>query len=94
MLSEEECSILLKLLMVQETLEAKQTRMRHQEGVVRAKQDGKYAGRKKIDVDKNLLRQVAEDFEKQKITEKEAMMRTGISSRSTFYRRLRELRGE
>lgn len=92
-LSEEECSILLKFLMVQEALEAKQNRLRHQEGVVRAKNDGKYVGRKKINVDQNLLRQVAEDFEKQKITEIEAMRRTGISSRSTFYRRLRELRG-
>lgn len=93
-LSEEECSILLKVLMVQEVLENKQNRLRRQEGVIRAKKEGKYVGRKKIDVDRNLLRQVAEDFDKQKITEAEAMRRAGLSSRSTFYRRLRELRGE
>ena len=92
MLSEEECNILLKLLMVQETLEVKQTKLRHQEGVIRAKKDGKYGGRKKIAVDKNLLKQIAKDFEKQKITEAEAMRRSGISSRSTFYRRLREIK--
>ena len=93
MLSEEECSTLLKLLMIQETLEAKQTRIKHQEGVIRAKKEGKYSGRKKIDVDKNLLRQVTEDFEKKKITEAEAMRRAGLSSRSTFYRRLKEIKG-
>lgn len=93
-LSEEECSILLKLLVVHEALETKQNKQRHSEGIAKAKRDGKYAGRKKIGVDKNLLRQVAEDFEKQKITETEAMQRAGLSSRSTFYRRLRELREE
>ena len=90
-LSEEECSLLLNLLMVQESMESKQNKQRHQEGVAQAKNSGKYAGRKRIVVDPNLFRQVAEDFRNHKVTEKEAMRRTGISSRSTFYRRLKEL---
>ncbi|MDD7509233.1 MAG: hypothetical protein PUK11_00505, partial [Oscillibacter sp.] len=52
---------------------------------------GKYAGRKRIVVDPNLFRQVAEDFRNHKVTEEEAMHRTGIRSRSTFYRRLKEI---
>ena len=47
-LSEEECSLLLNLLMVQESMEAKQNKQRHQEGVAQAKNNGKYAGRKKM----------------------------------------------
>ena len=90
-LSEEECSLLLNLLMVQESMEAKQNKQRHQEGVAQAKNSGKYAGRKKIAVDPNLFRQIAKDFRNHKVTEEEAMHRAGISSRSTFYRRLKEI---
>jgi len=78
------------LLMLQDSLETKQNKLRHQEGIARAKKDGKYTGRKKIAVDQNLFRQIAEDFENRRITETEAMNRAGISSRSTFYRRLKE----
>lgn len=90
-LSEEACSLLLNLLMLQESMESKQKKQRHQDGVNRAKSDGKYVGRKRISVDKNLFRQVAEDFRAHKITEEEAMTRSGIASRSTFYRRLKEI---
>lgn len=90
-LSEEECSSLLKLLMLQESMENKQKKQRHQAGVDRAKSDGKYVGRKKIAVDKNLFRQVAEDFRARKINEAEAMTRSGNASRATFYRRLKEI---
>ena len=90
-LSEEECSLLLNLLMVQESMESKQNKQRHQEGIAQAKNSGKYAGRKKIVVDPNLFRQIAKDFRNHKVTEEEAMHRAGISSRSTFYRRLKEM---
>ena len=90
-LSEAEGSLLLNLLMLQESMENKQNKKRHQAGVDRAKSDGKYVGRKKIAVDKNLFRQVAEDFRAHKVSEEEAMSRTGIASRSTFYRRLKEI---
>lgn len=92
-LSEEECSLLLNLLMLQESMETKQNKQRHRDGVARAKRDGKYVGRKKIAVDPNLFRQVAEDFRGHKITEEEAMRRSEIASRSTFYRRLKEIQG-
>ena len=82
---------LKNLLLVLESMETKQNKQRHQEGVARAKDSGKYVGRKKLVVDPNLFRQVAEDFRSHKIAEKEAMYRTGISSRSTFYRRLKEI---
>ena len=93
-LSEEECNLLLKLLLLQESMDTAQNKKRHQEGVARAKQEGKYVGRKKIAVDQNLLRQIAHDFDSRKITEDEAMKRANIASRSTFYRRLKEYRQE
>lgn len=92
MLSEEERSMLLKLFLIQEELDAKNRKTAQASGIQAAKAEGKYTGRKRLSVDTNLLRQVAGSFEKHQITEKEAMRRTGIKSRSTFYRRLREIR--
>lgn len=90
-LSEEECGLLLNFLILQERLDDIQNKQSHLEGIARAKQNGKYSGRKKIKVDNNLLKQIADDFYARKITEAEAMKRTNISSRSTFYRRLKEI---
>lgn len=64
---------------------------RHQEGVERAKKRGEYRGRKRIAVDPARLEETAALFRQKKITEKQAMERLGIASRSTFYRRLKEL---
>jgi len=91
-LSEEECNLLLKLFILQENLEVAHNRKRQRDGVVQAKREGKFVGRKKIVVDPNLLRQIADDFYSRKITESEAMKRAKITSRSTFYRRLKEYR--
>lgn len=65
---------------------------KHQKAVDRAKNRGEYRGRKKISVDAGKLQEVERLFRQKKITEKQAMDRLGISSRSTFYRRLKELR--
>ncbi len=89
--TESECNILLRLLMLQESMDNQSNKLRHKDGVRRAKSNGKYAGRKKIAVDWNLFKQVAKDFRDHTISEEEAMRRTGIKSRSTFYRRLKEI---
>lgn len=73
-------------------LDRKENKLRQEAGIEQAKKDGKYTGRKRIAVDSKLLQQIASDFDARKISEAEAMKRLGISSRSTFYRRLRELR--
>lgn len=62
-----------------------------QAGIEQAKKDGKYAGRKPTPVDENVLRQVAKELDEGIITIEEAMKRTKINSRSTFYRKLRNL---
>ena len=88
-ISEAESSILMKFFMLQEDLDNKRKKNYHTEGVARAKNAGKYTGRKKLSIDSNLFDQIAADFDKKKISEDEALRRLGIS-RSTFYRRLKE----
>ena len=67
-------------------------RDRRKEGIEEAKRNGRYTGRKPIEVDEQLLKQVAIAFLNNRISEKEAMDRLGINSRSTFYRKIRTFR--
>lgn len=91
-LSEAERSAMLKLLLVQQSLDDREIREARSSGVEQAKRSGKYAGRKRIQIDTNLLVEIARAFDNRQISEGEAMERLGIKSRSTFYRRLKELR--
>ena len=67
-------------------------RLRREEGIEEAKRNGRYAGRKPIELDDQLLKQVAIAFLNNRISEQEAIQRLGINSRSTFYRRIRAFR--
>ena len=78
--------------MVAQRIMSRRERISHQQaGIEQAKKDGKYAGRKPTPVDENVLRQVAKELDEGIITVDEAMKRTKINSRSTFYRKLRNL---
>ena len=78
--------------MVAQRIMSRRERISHQQaGIEQAKKDGKYAGRKPTPVDGNVLRQVAKELDEGIITIEEAMKRTKINSRSTFYRKLRNL---
>jgi len=78
--------------LVTQRIMARRERAAHrQAGIEQAKKDGKYAGRKPTPVDENILRIVAKELGEGIISMEEAMRRTGINSRSTFYRKLREL---
>jgi len=61
-----------------------------EKGITVARNEGKYKGRAKKEFDKNMLKEALGKFRKKQITEEEAMDLSGISSRSTFYRRIRE----
>lgn len=61
------------------------------DGIEQAKKNGKYTGRKPIDVDEKVLRQVNQELMDGLITVEEAMRRTKIGSKSTFYRKIRAL---
>lgn len=60
-------------------------------GIEQAKKDGKYTGRKPIEVDEKVLRQVNQELKDGLITVEEAMRRAKIRSKSTFYRKVRAL---
>ena len=78
--------------MIAQHLIAYEERFRkRQEGIERAKTEGKYRGRKPIEVDEHLLGRIKEELDMGLITVEEAMRRTGIGSRSTFYRKLRKV---
>lgn len=65
---------------------------RRKKGIEEAKKKGKYTGRKPIEVDDQLLKQVALSFLNNYLSEQVAMQKLGINSRSTFYRKIRKFR--
>lgn len=91
---EQEKRCMMYLLRCQMMAEAQRTKRKRKEGIVKAKAEGKYRGRKKIIPDPILSKEVFEAFEEKRITEKEAMEKLGLASRSTFYRRLKETSGK
>lgn len=82
---------LLRNMLVSMSRNNKTNRERGRE---KAKASGRYVGRRPIEVYYRLLKQVAYEFENNIISEQEAMRRLSINSRSTFYRKLRQLKSE
>lgn len=78
-------------MITQRIISRRERAANRQEGIEQAKKNGKYTGRKPIEVDENALRQVARELDEGLITVEEAMKRVKINSRSTFYRKLRGL---
>lgn len=71
-------------------LERQNIRQRQQEGIDIAKSEGKYKGRKPIEVDHNKMVEACKEWRAGKITAREAMKRVGLKD-NTFYRRVKEL---
>ena len=69
-------------------------RILREEGIEKAKRNGRYTGRKPIEVDEHLLKQTAIAFLNNSISEKEAMDKLKINSRSTFYRKIKKFRDQ
>ena len=65
--------------------------IRQKDGIRLAKIQGKYHGRKRLPVDPLLLRHTEHEFRQGQLSEKDAMNVLNIHSRSTFYRRLKEV---
>ena len=79
-------------MITQRIISRRERAANRQEGIEQAKKQGKYTGRKPIEVDENALRQVARELDEGLITVEEAMKRVKINSRSTFYRKMRGLK--
>ena len=69
-------------------------RSRREEGITEAKKNGKYQGRKPIQIEERLLRETVRMFSDRQISETEAMARLGLTSRSTFYRKVKNVTGD
>ena len=63
---------------------------RQREGIEIAKSDGKYKGRKPVDVDEKLFRTVCKKWRNGQMTATAAMKEVGLKP-NTFYRRVKEL---
>ena len=87
----EQRSSIIRLLRYQQLLNKCAKTASQKEGVNKAKQNGVYKGRKPIVVDEKILKQVALEFKAGQITLDEAMRRANIGSKSTFYRKLKQL---
>lgn len=81
---------MLKLLIAQKELTREYRREQQKAGIEKAKVKNQYKGRKRIEVDGIKLQNAIECFEKKEIGLEEAMRISGLTSRSTFYRRRKE----
>ena len=82
---------MIPYVITQRIISRRERKANRQKGIETAKKDGKYTGRKPIVVDETALRQVVKELDEGIITVEEAMRRTKINSRSTFYRKLKKL---
>ena len=74
-------------------LEREQLKQRQREGIEIAKAQGKYTGRKPIEIDWTRFGQLYGEWKSKSITGRDFMRRTGLSA-NTFYRRVREYEAE
>lgn len=70
-------------------LEREYILQRQAEGIVIARQNGVYSGRKKVITDENLFKEVYDSWKNGEITARVAMSRLGLG-KNTFYRRVKE----
>ncbi len=72
--------------------EIKRRKRKQRNGISNSKEDKKYLGRKRIEVSLPLLDELINKLDRKEITVSEAMNILGLNSRSTFNRRVKELR--
>ena len=74
-------------------LDREQLKQRQREGIEIAKAQGKYTGRKPIEIDWTRFGQLYGEWKPKSITGRDFMRRMGLSA-NTFYRRVREYEAE
>jgi len=87
-------SAMHKLLLPLYKNEIQSRRRKQQKGIQNARGQDKYTGRKKIDVSLPLLEEVIEKRGRDEISVHEAMKELNLTSRSTFYRRIRDFKSK
>ena len=91
LIEESQRTSIIQLLRYQQLLSKNLKNANQKKGIENAKRDGAYKGRKPTEVDEHILRQVNLEFKQGLISLEEAMKRTKIGSKSTFYRKLKQL---
>lgn len=84
-------SSMIPIIIAQKIIAQREYAKNRRNGIEQAKKQGKYTGRKPIEVDEKVLRQVNQELKAGLISVEEAMKRTKIGSKSTFYRKVRAL---
>lgn len=84
-------SSMIPIIIAQKIIAQREHAKNRRSGIEQAKKQGKYTGRKPIEVDEKVLRQVNQELKAGLISVEEAMKRTKIRSKSTFYRKVRAL---
>ena len=84
-------SSMVPIIIAQKIIAQREYAKNRRSGIEQAKKQGKYTGRKPIEVDEKVLRQVNQELKAGLISVEEAMKRTKIGSKSTFYRKVRAL---
>ena len=84
-------SSMIPIVVTQRIITHREHMVNRKEGIEKAKKEGKYTGRKPIEVDEKVLKQVNNELKAGLISVEEAMKRTKIGSKSTFYRKVRTL---
>ena len=82
---------MISVVVTQRIITRREHASSRRDGIEQAKKNGKYTGRKPIEVDEKILRQAVMEIDKGIITVEEAMRRKKIGSKSTFYRKVRAL---
>lgn len=82
---------MVSIVVAQRMITRREHAANRRDGIEQAKKSGKYTGRKPIEVDEEVLRQVDQELKAGLITVEEAMRRTKIGSKSTFYRKVKKL---
>lgn len=74
-------------------MDESQRKKQQQKGIQQAKKLGIYKGRKRKEVDEQFLKEQIRRFQKKEISLEEALQAVGMS-KSTFYRRMREMEND
>ena len=82
---------MVSVAVTQRILERREYASKRRAGIEQAKKNGKYTGRKPVEVDEKVLYQANKELKAGLISVEEAMRRTKIGSKSTFYRKVRAL---
>ncbi len=83
---------MVPIVVTQRMITSREHAANRRHGIEQAKREGKYTGRRPVEVDEKVLRQVKQEWKAGLITVEEAMKRAKIGSKSTFYRKIRTLK--